>query len=78
MSAKEEKIKEILYDLEKNSEVTNSALVSLKGQMMASALHADIDEKGLAAMSAALVSVGANGGNDEEGYLPESRNPSEI
>ena len=59
MSAKEEKIKEILYDLEKNSEVTNSALVSLKGQMMASALHADIDEKGLAAMSAALVSVGA-------------------
>ncbi|MFW9773077.1 MAG: roadblock/LC7 domain-containing protein [Candidatus Thorarchaeota archaeon] len=59
MSAKEEKIKEILLDLEKNSEVSNSALVSLKGQMMASALHKDIDERAIAAMTAALTSVGS-------------------
>ena len=58
MSAKEEKIKQILLDLEKNSEVSNSALVSLKGQMMASALHRDIDERAVAAMTAALTSVG--------------------
>ncbi|MFX1445107.1 MAG: roadblock/LC7 domain-containing protein [Promethearchaeota archaeon] len=58
MSAKEEKIKQILLDLEKNSEVSNSALISLKGQMMASALHRDIDEKAVAAMTAALTSVG--------------------
>ena len=58
MSAKEEKIKQVLLDLEKNSEVSNSALVSLKGQMMASALHRDIDEKAVAAMTAALTSVG--------------------
>ncbi len=58
MSAKEEKIQQVLLDLEKNSEVSNSALVSLKGQMMASALHRDIDEKAVAAMTAALTSVG--------------------
>lgn len=57
MSAKAEKIKEILLDLEKNSEVSNSALVSLNGQMMSSALHKDIDDKAIGAMSAALVSV---------------------
>jgi len=34
MSAKSEKIKDILFDLEKNSEISNSALISLKGQMM--------------------------------------------
>jgi len=33
MSAKSEKITDILYELEKNSEVSNSALVTLKGQM---------------------------------------------
>ena len=52
MSAKEEKIMGILLDLEKNSEVQNSALISLKGQMMASALHKDIDARALAAMTA--------------------------
>ncbi|MBD3254674.1 MAG: hypothetical protein GF383_06250 [Candidatus Lokiarchaeota archaeon] len=58
MSAKIDKIASILKELEKNCEVNNSALVSLKGQMMASALHNDVDEKGLAAMTAALTSVG--------------------
>jgi predicted regulator of Ras-like GTPase activity (Roadblock/LC7/MglB family) len=59
LSAKEEKIKDILLDLEKNSEVANSALISLKGQMMASALHRDIDERAISAMTAALTSVGS-------------------
>jgi predicted regulator of Ras-like GTPase activity (Roadblock/LC7/MglB family) len=63
MSAKAEKIKDILLELEKNSEVDNSALVSLKGQMMASALHRDIDERALAAMTAALTSVGTRVGD---------------
>lgn len=58
MSAKEEKIIQILMDLEKNSEVQNSALISLKGQMMASALHKDVDARALSAMTAALTSVG--------------------
>jgi len=58
VSAKEEKIKQILRELEKNSEVSNSALISLKGQMMASALHNDVDGKAVAAMTAALTSVG--------------------
>ncbi|MFX1280728.1 MAG: roadblock/LC7 domain-containing protein [Promethearchaeota archaeon] len=59
MSAKEEKIKDILLELERNSEVSNSAIVSLKGQMMASALHKDVDERAVAAMTAALTSVGS-------------------
>jgi len=58
MSAKSEKIKQILFDLEKNSEITNSALISLKGQIMASALHSDVDERAVGAMTAALTSVG--------------------
>lgn len=58
MSARQEKIKEILLDLEKNSEVTNSAVISMKGQIMAGALHRDVDEKAVGAMGAALVSVG--------------------
>lgn len=58
MSAKIDKMVSILKELEKNCEIDNSALVSLKGQMMASALHNDVDEKGLAAMTAALTSVG--------------------
>lgn len=58
MSAREEKIQQILMDLEKNSEISNSAVISLKGQMMASALHRDMDERGIAAMTAALTSVG--------------------
>jgi len=58
LTAKEEKLKEILLELEKNSEVTNSAIISLKGQMMASALHNDVDGRALSAMSAALQSVG--------------------
>ena len=59
MSAKAEKINHILIELEKNSEIDNSALISLKGQMMASALHKEIDERAIAAMTAALTSVGS-------------------
>jgi len=59
MSAKAEKIYQILIELEKNSEIDNSALISLKGQMMASALHKEIDERAIAAMTAALTSVGS-------------------
>jgi len=58
VSAKSEKIKQILFDLEKNSEITNSALISFKGQIMASALHSDVDERAVGAMTAALTSVG--------------------
>ncbi|MGQ4876566.1 MAG: roadblock/LC7 domain-containing protein [Promethearchaeota archaeon] len=58
MSAKEEKLKSILLELEKNSEVSNSAIISTKGQLMASALHQDLDERAISAMAAALQSVG--------------------
>ncbi|MHA1785002.1 MAG: roadblock/LC7 domain-containing protein [Promethearchaeota archaeon] len=63
MTAKEEKLKQILLELEKNSEVTNSAIISHKGQLMTSALHNDMDERAIAAMSAALQSVGMRVGS---------------
>ena len=62
MSARSDKLTQILKDLEKNSSVEGSAIVSTKGQMMASALHSDADAQGIAAMSAALTSVGSKVG----------------
>ena len=58
MSALSEKLKAILKKLEKNSEVYGGAIVNARGQMMASALMGDVDENTVAAMSAALISVG--------------------
>ena len=58
MSAREKKLLEILKELERNSDIDGSAVVSLKGQMMAAALHEDVDSKAVGAMSAALSSVG--------------------
>ncbi len=57
MSARAEKLTEILKDLENNSAINGSAIVSLKGQLMASALHSDTNAAGVSAMSAALTSV---------------------
>ncbi|MHA1440110.1 MAG: roadblock/LC7 domain-containing protein [Promethearchaeota archaeon] len=45
-------------ELEKNSDVRNSAIISIKGQLMASALHSDVDARAISAMTAALQSVG--------------------
>jgi len=58
MSAKFQKLVEILKTLEKNTVIDGSAIVTPKGQIMAGALHSDIDEKAVAAMAAALSSVG--------------------
>jgi len=63
MSAKSEKLIKILKDLEKESVIEGSAIVSPRGQSFASALHSDADEKAIAAMAAALGSVGAKVSN---------------
>ena len=57
MGSLEEKISSLLVNLETISDVTGSALVSNRGQIMASALHQNVDEKSVAAMAAALTSV---------------------
>ncbi|MCK4798781.1 MAG: roadblock/LC7 domain-containing protein, partial [Spirochaetes bacterium] len=63
MSAKIEKLGKILNVLENDSEIFTSALVSKKGQLMASGSRLkNLDENALAAMSAALTSVGARVG----------------
>ncbi|MHA1386194.1 MAG: roadblock/LC7 domain-containing protein [Candidatus Helarchaeota archaeon] len=62
MSAKAQKLVAILKDLEKNTSIDGSAVVTPKGQIMAGALHSDIAEKAVSAMAAALSSVGARVG----------------
>ncbi|MHA1748793.1 MAG: roadblock/LC7 domain-containing protein, partial [Promethearchaeota archaeon] len=63
LSAKAQKLTQILKELEKNTSIDGSAIVTLKGQMMASSLHSDIDERAVAAMAAALTSVGLRVGD---------------
>ncbi len=62
MSAKKQKLESILKGIEQNCEVDGAALVSNKGQIMCSALHAEVDEKAVAAMAAALTSIGGRVG----------------
>lgn len=64
MSARTEKLEHILNQLENESEVITSALVNTRGQLMAAgARMKDMDERALAAMSAALTSVGSRVGD---------------
>lgn len=63
MSAKIKKLEEILKQLEADSEVDGCALVSDRGQLMATALHKGVDEKAVSAMAAALVSIGSRVGS---------------
>ena len=60
MSAKVQKLEKILNELESGSEIITTALVNMRGQLMASgAQMKTMDEKALGAMSAALTSVGS-------------------
>ena len=63
MSAKIKKLNEILKTLERNSEIEEVALISLKGQVMSANLHQDTNEKAIAAMSATIASVGTRVGS---------------
>ncbi|MFW9800515.1 MAG: roadblock/LC7 domain-containing protein [Candidatus Thorarchaeota archaeon] len=72
MSAKMKKLSEILKQLEADSEIDGSALVSERGQLMAAALHKDVDEKAVSAMAAALVSIGSRVGSALESGEPRN------
>ncbi|TXT56098.1 MAG: hypothetical protein BAJATHORv1_30484 [Candidatus Thorarchaeota archaeon] len=58
MSARVKKLTSVLQELEQNCEITNSAIVTEKGQMVAHNLHDDVDEKSVSAMGAAILSIG--------------------
>ncbi len=73
MSAKKQRLESILKGIEQNCEVDGAALVSNKGQIMCSALHADVDEKAVSAMAAALTSIGGR-----VGTVLKSGNPKGI
>ncbi len=72
MSAKTKKLNEILQELVRNSEVDGAALVSSKGQLMAAMLQKDTDEKAIAAMAAALTSIGTRVGVTLEAGHPKN------
>ncbi|MFX0093023.1 MAG: roadblock/LC7 domain-containing protein [Candidatus Hodarchaeota archaeon] len=58
MSKKIDRLTEILKKLEQDSGVNGAAIVSSKGQIMCAALHQDVDEKAIGAMSAAISTIG--------------------
>ncbi|MBD3159915.1 MAG: hypothetical protein GF309_14130 [Candidatus Lokiarchaeota archaeon] len=72
MSAKIKKLESTLKKLENDSEVDGCALVSDKGQLMAAALHKGVDEKGISAMAAALVSIGGRVGKALDSGTPNN------
>ncbi|MHA1742373.1 MAG: roadblock/LC7 domain-containing protein [Candidatus Thorarchaeota archaeon] len=72
MSAKTKKLTELLKSLEASSEIDGAALVSSKGQLMATALHTDVDEKAIAAMAAALTAIGTRVGITLEAGPPKN------
>ncbi|MFW9920895.1 MAG: roadblock/LC7 domain-containing protein [Candidatus Thorarchaeota archaeon] len=72
MSAKSKKLKDTLKELQSNSDVDGCALVSDRGQVMSSALAADVDEKAVGAMAAALVSIGSRVGTALGSGAPKS------
>ncbi len=72
MSAKINKLTQILKQLENDSEVDGAALVSTRGQLMCAALHKDADEKAISAMAAALISIGGRVGTSLKAGTPKS------
>ncbi|MFX0055187.1 MAG: roadblock/LC7 domain-containing protein [Promethearchaeota archaeon] len=73
MSAKTKELSEILKQLEADSEVDGSALVTDRGQLMVAALHKDVDDKAISAMAAALMSIG-----NRVGSALRSGNPKNV
>lgn len=62
MSAKIKKLEEALKVLQQDSEIDGCALVSERGQLMSAVLTKDVDQKAVAAMAAALMSIGGRVG----------------
>ena len=62
MSAKIKKLEEALKVLQADSEIDGCALVSERGQLMSAVLTKDVDQKAVAAMAAALISIGGRVG----------------
>ena len=63
MSAKIKKLEEALKVLQQDSEIDGCALVSERGQLMSAVLTKDVDQKEVAAMAAALMSIGGRVGS---------------
>jgi predicted regulator of Ras-like GTPase activity (Roadblock/LC7/MglB family) len=72
MSSKNKKLTDCIKRLEADSEFDGVALVSGRGQLMASVLGKAVDEKAISAMAAALVSIGSRVGTALGSGAPKS------
>ncbi len=64
MSKRIAELDTILRELEQNCDLTGSALISNKGQMICSSLPEDAGEKAVSAMAAAILSIANRVGNE--------------
>ena len=72
MSAKIKKLEESLKQLQADSEIDGCALVSERGQLMSAVLDKGVDQKAVAAMAAALLSIGGRVGTALESGSPKN------
>ena len=72
MSAKIKKLEESLKQLQADSEIDGCALVSERGQLMSAVLNKGVDQKAVAAMAAALLSIGGRVGTALDSGAPKN------
>ncbi|MEM2142207.1 MAG: roadblock/LC7 domain-containing protein [Candidatus Thorarchaeota archaeon] len=72
MSAKIQKLEQILNNLIANSEADGCALVNDKGQIMVAQLRQGVDQKAISAMATALMSIGIRVGEALEAGAPRT------
>ncbi|MFW9849583.1 MAG: roadblock/LC7 domain-containing protein [Candidatus Thorarchaeota archaeon] len=72
MSNKMEHLEQALGDLKRNCDVTASAIVTGRGQVIWSFLPQSVEEKAVSAMAAAIMSIGARVGRELGAGEPKS------
>ena len=72
MSNKIEQLERALNDLKRNCDITASAIVTTRGQVVWSFLPQSVEEKAVSAMAAALMSIGNRVGKELKAGTPKS------
>lgn len=67
-----EKLDAVLREFEKNCDVDGSAIVTDKGRMICASLPRGTNEKAVAAMAAAMLSIGFRVGNELSSGIPQT------
>jgi predicted regulator of Ras-like GTPase activity (Roadblock/LC7/MglB family) len=72
MSTKIESLEQALGDLKRNCDITASAIVTARGQVVWSFLPQRVEEKAVSAMAASLMSIGIRVGRELDAGMPKS------